>query len=102
MALEQVTTPVPLPLTETVEAAQSVIGGLAVEEPCGVKVSEKETDPESATLPEGLGVTVAVKVTCWLTDDGLTALVITTLELAGFTVCVVLPLLPPKFGSTVE
>jgi len=30
VALEQVTTPVPLPLTETVEAAQSVTGGLAV------------------------------------------------------------------------
>src|SRR5580658_9078112 len=102
VALWQVTTPVPLPLTETVAAAQSVTGGLAVVEPCGVKVSEKETDPESATLPEGLGVTVAVKVTCWLTEEGSAGLVITTLELAGFTVCVVVLLLPPKFGSVVE
>ena len=80
------TVPVPLAATDTLAAAHMTADAIGVP-PDGVKTSLKVTFPDSPTLPEGVGVTVAVKVTGSLTVEGSVGFVTTTDTLPTFTCC---------------
>ena len=80
-----VTTPSPPATTVTVVAEQSVTEGWGLP-PEGVNTSLNVTLPPRATGPEGLGVTVAERVTDWFSGEGSIELVTAMDMLPGLTV----------------